>query len=61
MTKRHEEDKLGGIVEAALNHCAGDENWLQSMADDPEISQNSTDEVFRAMVLYITDHLARIE
>ncbi len=61
MSKRHKEDKLGGIVEAALNHCAGDERWLQSMADDPEISQNTPTEVFQALVLYITDHLARID
>ncbi len=59
---RHPEDRLCGIVEAALNRLAGNEEWLQELANDTEfgITQSTPDEVFRAIESYITDHLARI-
>lgn len=61
MSTRHKEDKLGGVVEAALNLAYADETWLDDMAKDPDIEQNTNMEVFRAIEDYILDHLARIE
>ena len=60
MTERHKEDKLNGVVEAALNHCMLDERWLRVVGEDPEIEQNTATEVFQALENYICDHLARI-
>ena len=57
---RHKEDKLNGVIEAALNRAMLNETWLNDMANDTEIEQNSPDEVFRALEGYITDSLARI-
>ena len=60
MTERHKEDKLGGVVEFALNVAMADEKWLQDAADDDDLEQNTPMEVFLAVESYITDHLARI-
>ena len=61
-TERHPEDRLNGVVEAALNHCMNDEQWLQDMANDTggEFTMpNTPDGVFQALESYITQHLAR--
>lgn len=57
---RHTEDRLGGVVEAALNKAMNDEDWLLAMADDPEIVHNDPTDVFQALESFITDVLARI-
>jgi hypothetical protein len=57
---RHSEDKLGGVVEAALNMAMDNEYLLAELADDTEIPQRTADEVYQALESYITDHLARI-
>ncbi len=59
---RHPEDRLCGVVEAALNRLACNEDELQELADDTEfgITQTTSTEVFRAIESYIVDHLARI-
>ena len=54
----HTEHKLGGLVEAALNKAMADEKWLDDMASDPDIEQNSNLEVFLALESYIVDELA---
>lgn len=54
----HKEHRLGGLVEAALCKAYADEKWLQDMADDPDIEQNTPIEVFLAVESYITDELA---
>ena len=54
----HKEHKLDGVVEAALNKAAADENWLTAMSKDPTIEQTTATEVFRAIESYITDELA---
>lgn len=54
----HVEHKLNGIVEAALNHCMDDEYFLRVMSQDPNIEQNTPDELCAAMESYITDELA---
>ncbi len=60
MTKRHEEDKLNGVIEYALNVAMDNKEWLQNAADSDNIKQNTPGDVFRAVEHYITDHLARI-
>ena len=57
---RHKEDKLNGVVEAALNRAMLNETWLNDMANDTEIEQSSPDEVFQALESFVTDSLARI-
>ena len=57
---RHAEDRLGGIVEAALDKVMNNDDWLEVMANDPDIEQNTADEVYQALESYICDHLARI-
>ncbi len=59
-TLRHEEDRLGGVVEAAIDKAMDDNDWVASMASDPSISQNHVDDVYLALESYICDHLARI-
>ena len=54
----HKEHKLGGVVEAAIDHAMADEQWLYDMADDSDIEQNTSTEVFRALESYVTDELA---
>ena len=54
----HKEHKLGGVVEAALDHVMVDEEWLSSMATSTTIEQNTSTEVFRALESYIVDELA---
>lgn len=61
MTVRHDEDRLGGVVEAALSKAMNDDGWLTSMAQDPNIDQNTDGEVFRALEDYVCNWLARIE
>ncbi len=56
----HKEHRLGGIVEAAISHVLYNEEWLQSMAQDPTIEQNTPTEVFQALESYVTDSLALI-
>ena len=59
---RHPEDRLNGVVEAALNRCMEDEKWLQEMANDPGpeyTMPNTVAEVFQALESYICDVLAR--
>ena len=60
MTKRHKEDRLGGVVEAALNRAMDDNDWVVDMTVDTEIEHNHPDDVFQALESYMTDHLARI-
>ncbi len=60
MTTRHKEDRLSGIIEAALNLAWANEPWLEAMAKDPDIDHNTSMEVFSAIESYICDHLARI-
>ncbi len=60
MTVRHDEDRLGGVIEAALNRAMLDEEWLQDMAKDPSIDHGTSTGVFQGLESYITDHLARI-
>ena len=57
---RHDEDKLGGVVEAAIDKAMDDNDWITSMSTDPSISQNHVDDVFQALESYVVDHLARI-
>jgi len=60
--ERHPEDRLNGVVEAALNHCMSDEQWLQDMAHDTDGAfqmPDTTDKVYQALESYICNHLAR--
>ncbi len=61
MTTRHKEDKLGGVVEAALNRAMNDEAWIRDMVYDPQIEQNDSLAVYHALEDYLTEHLARID
>ena len=59
---RHPEDRLNGVVEAALNHCMVDDEWLQDMANDPGpmfTMPKTSEKVFLALESYICDVLAR--
>lgn len=56
---RHPEDKLGGVIEAGLNHVMENKYWLSNMVIDPNIEQKTDTEVFQAVESYITEHLAR--
>ncbi len=64
---RHPEDRLNGVVEAALNHCMEDEEFLRSCAEDIGIDKDGDGfdmpskevEVWQAMESYICNHLAR--
>jgi len=58
--ERHEEDRLGGVVEAAIDLAMNTESWLEAMASDPEIEQNTATDVYQALESYICDHLARL-
>lgn len=55
---KHPEHKLGGIVEAAIDKAMDDNDWIAAMASDPNIKQNTTDEVFQALESYVCDELA---
>ncbi len=61
---RHPEDRLNGVVEAALGHCMDDEEFLRSCAEDQSgevyTFPDTPDKVFQAMESYICDHLARM-
>jgi len=61
MTQRHKEHKLGGVVEAALDHVMIDEKWLRDMATDTDIEQNTPTDVFLALEDYICSSLAHID
>ena len=54
----HKEHKLGGLVEAAISSAMKDDWWLDAMANDPSIEQNTSTEVFQALESYVVDELA---
>ncbi len=58
---RHEENKLGGVVEAAIDHAMADEKWLQDMADSTTIEQTTKNGVFNALEDYILGSLSYID